>query len=83
MVERVAQVRPPFGACAVPEDAVAMATVTPARLSRLPSSGLRLGDCSPERVWTISTARLCTLPYLHLQPINVVVFDGPYVEILS
>ena len=41
------------------------------------------GDCSPERVRAISTARLCALPRLHLQPINVVVFNGPCVEILS
>ena len=46
--------------------------------------GLRFwGDCSPERVRAISTARLCALPRLHLQPINVVVFNGPCVEILS
>ena len=42
-----------------------------------------LGDCSPERVRAISTARLCALPRLHLQPINVVVSNGPCVEILS
>ena len=35
------------------------------------------GDCSPERVRAISTARLCALPRLHLQPINVVVSNGP------
>ena len=58
---------------------------TPARLSRLPSprSFCLWGDCSPERVRAISTARLCALPRLHLQPINVVVSDGPCVEILS
>ena len=57
----------------------------PARLSRLPSSRslFFLGDCSPERVRAISTARLCALPRLHLQPINVVVSNGPCVEILS
>ena len=57
----------------------------PARLSRLPSSRSLFfwGDCSPERVRAISTARLCALPRLHLQPINVVVFNGPCVEILS
>ena len=36
-----------------------------------------LGDCAPERVRAISTARLRTLPPVHLQPIDVVVFDGP------
>ncbi len=30
-----------------------------------------------ERVRAISTARLCTSPYLHLQPIYVVVYNGP------
>ena len=57
----------------------------PARLSRLPSSRSLFfwGDCSPERVRAISTARLCALPRLHLQPINVVVSNGPCVEILS
>ena len=57
----------------------------PARLSRLPSSRSSFfwGDCSPERVRAISTARLCALPRLHLQPINVVVSNGPCVEILS
>ncbi len=40
-------------------------------------------DCSQERVWAISIARLCALPRLHLRPINVIVFDGPCVEILS
>ena len=39
--------------------------------------------CCPERVWVISIARLWTLPPLHLQPIDVIVFDDPYVEILS
>ena len=38
---------------------------------------------SPERVWVISIARLRTLPPVHLQPIDVVVFDDPYMEILS
>ena len=57
----------------------------PARLSRLPSSRSLFfwGDCSPERVRAISTARLCALPRLHLQPINVGVSNGPCVEILS
>ena len=41
------------------------------------------GACAPERVWAISTARLYTLPCLHLRPIDVIVFDGPCVEILS
>ena len=41
------------------------------------------GDCSPERVGAISTARLCTLPCLHLRPIDVIVSDGPRMEILS
>ncbi len=44
-------------------------------------SALRL--CLCERVWAISTARLRTLPHVHLQPIDVVVFNGPYMEILS
>ena len=39
--------------------------------------------CAPERVWVISIARLCTLPYLHLRPIYVIVFDDPRMEILS
>ena len=42
-----------------------------------------LAILSPERVWVISIARLRTLPPVHLQPIDVVVFDDPYVEILS
>ena len=37
----------------------------------------------PERVWAISIARLPALPLLHLRPINVIVSDGPCVEILS
>ena len=41
------------------------------------------GTCVPERVWVISIARLCMLPYLHLRPIDVIVFDDPYMEILS
>ena len=36
-----------------------------------------------ERGRAISTARLCALPRLHLQPIYVVVCDGPDMEILS
>ena len=36
-----------------------------------------------ERGRAISTARLCALPRLHLQPIYVVVCDGPGTEILS
>ena len=39
--------------------------------------------CLPERVWAISIARLRTLPPVHLRPIDVIVFDGPCVEILS
>ena len=39
--------------------------------------------CRQERVWVISIARLWTLPPLHLQPIDVIVFDDPYMEILS
>ena len=36
------------------------------------------GGCLPrERVRAISTARLCTLPCLHLRPIDVLVSDGP------
>ena len=42
-----------------------------------------LGSCDPERVRVISIARLRTLPPLHLQPIDVIVFDDPCVEILS
>ena len=42
-----------------------------------------LAILSPERVWVISIARLRTLPPVHLQPIDVVVFDDPYMEILS
>ena len=41
------------------------------------------GTCVPERVRAISTARLYALPRLHLRPIDVIVFDGPCVEILS
>ena len=37
----------------------------------------------PERVWVISIARLRTLPPVDLQPIDVIVFDDPYMEILS
>ena len=37
----------------------------------------------PERVWVISIARLRTLPPVDLQPIDVIVFDDPYKEILS
>ena len=46
-------------------------------------SSLFFWDFSQERVWAISIARLCTLPYLHLRPIDVLVLNGPYVEILS
>ena len=42
-----------------------------------------LGDCSPERVWVISMARLRTLPPVHLPPIDVLVLNDPYMEILS
>ena len=38
---------------------------------------LSTGTCVPERVRAISIARLWTLPPLHLQPIYVIVFDGP------
>ena len=41
------------------------------------------GSCDPERVRVISIARLRTLPPMHLQPIDVIVFDDPCVEILS
>ena len=41
------------------------------------------GDCSPERVWVISMARLRTLPPVHLPPIDVLVLNDPYMEILS
>ena len=37
----------------------------------------------PERLRAISIARLWTLPPLHLRPIDVVVSDGPMMEILS
>ncbi len=33
--------------------------------------------------WPISTARLNTLPCLHLPPINVVVYDGPKRNLIS
>ena len=53
-------------------------------------AAFRLSDkvlyCEPygsERVWAISIARLNTLLHVHLQPIYVIVFDGPCVEILS
>ena len=42
-----------------------------------------LWHCCQERVWVISIARLWTLPPLHLQPIDVIVFDDPCMEILS
>ena len=41
------------------------------------------GTLSPERVWVISIARLRTLLPVYLRPIDVIVFDGPCVEILS
>ena len=41
------------------------------------------GTLSPERVWVISIARLRTLLPVYLRPIDVIVFDGPYEEILS
>ena len=41
------------------------------------------GARAPERVRAISTARLCTSPCLHLRPIDVIVSDGPRMEILS
>ena len=41
------------------------------------------GNRFPERYWVISIARLPTLPLLHLRPIYVIVFDDPYMEILS
>ena len=40
-------------------------------------------DCSQERGWAISIARLNALLRVDLRPINVIVSDGPYVEILS
>ena len=52
-------------------------------LSRLHRLAFIWGPCGPERVWVISIARLCTLLCLHLQPIDVIVFDDPYMEILS
>ena len=42
-----------------------------------------LGVLLPERVRVISIARLRTLPPVHLQPIDVLVLNDPYVEILS
>ena len=36
-----------------------------------------LGGLRPGKVRAISTARLCTLPCLHLRPIDVIVSDGP------
>ena len=44
---------------------------------------LFMGAVPQERVWVISIARLRTLPPVHLRPIDVVVFDDPYMEILS
>ena len=44
---------------------------------------LQLALARPERVWVISIARLRTLPPVDLQPIYVIVFDDPYMEILS
>ena len=41
------------------------------------------GIAPPERVWAISIARLSASPRLHLRPIDVIVSDGPCVEILS
>ncbi len=41
------------------------------------------GLVAQERVWVISIARLCALLHLHLQPIDVIVCDDPYMEILS
>ena len=49
----------------------------------LRSSGRMAGCWFAERGWVISIARLRTLPPVYLRPIDVIVFDGPYVEILS
>ena len=49
----------------------------------LPQTGLRLGLLPSERVWAISIARLNALLRVHLRPIDVIVSDGPCVEILS
>ena len=52
-------------------------------LPSLRLSGRRVGCWFAERGWVISIARLRTLPPVYLRPIDVIVFDGPYVEILS
>ena len=44
---------------------------------------LARGSCDPERVRVISIARLRTLPPVHLRPIDVVVYNDPWMEILS
>ena len=36
--------------------------------------------CNALSCWVISTARLNIFLYVHLQPINVVVYNDPYVE---
>ena len=41
------------------------------------------GSCDPERVRVIRIARLRTLPPVHLRPIDVVVYNDPWMEILS
>ena len=41
------------------------------------------GGLAPERVWVISIARLRTSLPLHLRPIDVLVLNDPYMEILS
>ena len=59
--------------------------------TRMPLSSLQAGIPSGCRLWrrcifshyyrAISTARLSVSPRLHLRPIDVVVYDGPYGEI--
>ena len=41
------------------------------------------GGLPQERVWVISIARLRTSLPLYLRPINVLVLNDPYMEILS
>ena len=52
-------------------------------LLRHQSCLLFFGALLQERVWVISIARLRTSLPLHLRPINVLVLNDPYMEILS
>ena len=51
----------------------------------LSSSHIPLGEGEEgiKHSWEISTARLNTLLHLHLQPINVIVSNVPYMDISS